>query len=839
MARKTRLSGTNDDDILSAIGESALLVGGRGNDTYLVDDQEDTISEKSNGGTDRVISSTDWILGEFLEILELTGSEDLSGTGNDEDNILLGNQGNNSLYGLGGDDMLFGDAGDDLLAGGGGSDEIDGGEGVDTAVFEGSFADYTFLWDGTDLLATNTLGETDILRNVEFLSFDDQVVDVADISTESTDSPVAMSDAALGNEDEEITIRVLDNDIGKDITLVSATSGARGLVMINGDGTITYRPNQNINGSDQFSYTIADPNGRTSTATVAVNIAAINDAPEARNDTFATLVDSELSPGVSILGNDSDPDGDILTVQPATVLTALGGTANVGADGMFTYTPPSGASGTDSFEYMVDDGQGGQATAIVFIEILPPENASPIATNDSFSTTADTPFTSNTSVLANDSDPDSDPLRISGYDQTSANGGSVTMNDDGTFTYVPAAGFSGNDDFSYSVSDGKGGTATAIVSIDVLSDAAAPYYVEALTSDTDSTRLNYPGEIGSAVTVTYTFLDSVPAYYGSADSTFQAFSEQQRSVTRDILKTLESFTNISFVEVSSAADATITFGTAEFSGDSDGTAWQPFGNSVGDRYSDVWIDSAISGDIFTVGSYAYSILLHELGHAIGLDHPIGLDGMEDNRQYSIMSGLEHQTHFGDVDGFQIFDIAALQYLYGTNENFALEDNVYYFDDLDNRIVTIWDSGGIDTFNMSGATHSVTLDLFGGTFSTVSSSGTNNIALAFGVEIENAIGSDFDDRIIGNDLANAIFGGLGDDILTGRDGDDVFLFGEIWGHDVITDFQAGSDRLDFSKTGASYSDLDISQTDEGILISFNANSLHLIGVTAVESADFLF
>src|SRR4030065_278050 len=102
------------------------MVGGTGNDTYIVDSTSDITTESSStGGTDTVLSSVTWTLGSNLENLTLTGSSALSGTGNDLDNILTGNSGNNTLTG---------NAGNDTLDGGSGSDTMRGGVGNDTYV---------------------------------------------------------------------------------------------------------------------------------------------------------------------------------------------------------------------------------------------------------------------------------------------------------------------------------------------------------------------------------------------------------------------------------------------------------------------------------------------------------------------------------------------------------------------------------------------------------------------------------------------------------------------------------------------------------------------------------
>ena len=141
------------------------------------------------------------------------------------------------------------------------------------------------------------------------------------------------------------------------------------------------------------------------------------------------------------------------------------GSVSCSAAGLCTYTPSAGFSGSDTFTYTVSDGNGGSASAavIVTVEAGPPANHDPIATDDSLTTVGDTPGSLN--VLSNDYDSDSDPLSVT----ASTNGahGSVGCTLAGICTYTPNAGFAGTDSFTYTLSDGVGGTATGTVSVTV------------------------------------------------------------------------------------------------------------------------------------------------------------------------------------------------------------------------------------------------------------------------------------------------------------------------------------------------------------------------------------
>uniref|UniRef100_UPI001C44CF50 tandem-95 repeat protein n=1 Tax=Pseudomonas sp. RW407 TaxID=2202894 RepID=UPI001C44CF50 len=167
----------------------------------------------------------------------------------------------------------------------------------------------------------------------------------------------------------------------------------------------------------------------------------------------------------TLLGNDSDVDGDSLSIL--SVQGAVNGTVKL-ENGNVVFTPAKDVNGTGSFTYTVSDGHGGTATASVTVGINAVNDA-PVAKADSASTQEDKPVTLN--VLANDSDVDGDTLSVT---SASATNGSVTLNSDGTLTYTPKANFSGSDTISYTISDGHGGTASSTVVVSVTPVADVP-----------------------------------------------------------------------------------------------------------------------------------------------------------------------------------------------------------------------------------------------------------------------------------------------------------------------------------------------------------------------------
>ncbi|GAB5536628.1 MAG: hypothetical protein Rubg2KO_28770 [Rubricoccaceae bacterium] len=188
-------------------------------------------------------------------------------------------------------------------------------------------------------------------------------------------------------------------------------------------------------------------------------------APIALSDFYVMFEGTTLSvaaPG--FLANDADPDGEPLS---ATAITASpsNGTLSAFTSGGFTYTPTPGFVGTDAFSYEMRDASFNTASATVTIEVLPDPNRDPIATPDTYVTFEGTTLSiAAPGFLANDADPDGEPLSATAITASPSNG-VLSALADGGFTYTPTPGFVGTDAFTYTMRDASGNTATATVTI--------------------------------------------------------------------------------------------------------------------------------------------------------------------------------------------------------------------------------------------------------------------------------------------------------------------------------------------------------------------------------------
>ncbi len=288
------------------------------------------------------------------------------------------------------------------------------------------------------------------------------------------DAPTAVNDTANVDEDTALNSTVATNDSdteGNALSYTVLTAPANGVLVLNLDGTYSYTPAANFNGTDSFTYTVCDDGTpiQCANATVSISINPINDAPLAVDDSFFGGLNLDVNGDVAT--NDSDVDGDPL------VFTLIGNPSNgsvvFNADGTFTYSPNTNFVGNDTLVYVVcDNGIPALCdTALVIIGVNT-TNLAPVAVDDAGLIT-DEEVAVNGDASINDFDPNSDPLIFSML--TNAANGNVVMNSDGTFTYTPQLDFNGSDNFTYLVCDNGSpslcDTATVTITVNPINDA--------------------------------------------------------------------------------------------------------------------------------------------------------------------------------------------------------------------------------------------------------------------------------------------------------------------------------------------------------------------------------
>ena len=288
--------------------------------------------------------------------------------------------------------------------------------------------------------------------------------------------------------------------------------------------------------------------------------------------------------------------------------------------------------------------------------------------------------------------------------------------------------------------------------------------------------------VGSPTTITYSFLKQAPPSGGEGGTGFSAFTAAQQQTVRDLFYVLQNQTGLAFAEVAGDAGQ-IRLGVNQQT-NTRGYSFIPDEFKGDARAGDVWIDQETSA-VMLPGQEGYYVLLHELAHALGLQHPLAESDTSGatvllKRFSSINNTVMLDVSAASVGGawptwFGSFDLEALRYLYGTR-TYAPGNDTYAVKDASNNL-TIIDDGGVDTLDASAVSVSVSIDLRGGKSSSIGmdSDGTskfNNVAIAAGSLIENVMGSPYDDVIIGNAQNNLVTFLGGNDMVDGQGGVDT-------------------------------------------------------------------
>uniref|UniRef100_UPI00187E693C Ig-like domain-containing protein n=1 Tax=Oculatella sp. LEGE 06141 TaxID=1828648 RepID=UPI00187E693C len=644
------------------------------------------------------------------------------------------------------------------------------------------------------------------------------------------------NDNSSTDEDTPVVISVLDNDsFAPGATVTGVTNGSNGTVVINPDGTVTYTPKPDFNGSDSFTYTVTTIAGNTETATVNVTVNPIADIA---NDTGTTNEDTLVT--ISVLNNDSFAPGATVT----GVTDGSNGTVVINSDGTVTYTPNPDFNGSDSFTYTVTSG-GVTETATVNVTINPVIDIA----NDTGTTNEDTPVT--ISVLNNDSF--APGATVTGV--TNGSNGTVVINPDGTVTYTPKPDFNGSDSFTYTVTSG-GVTETATVNvtinpvIDIANDTGTtnedtPVTISVLNNDSFAPGATVTGVTngsnGTVVinpdgTVTYT---PKPDFNGSDSFTYTVTSGgvTETAAVNVIINPVVDITNDSAVTQRAKA---VVIGVLSNDSFKDSNALikdvTQGSNGVVSINPDGTLTYTPNASFVGNDSFTYTVLAGGVTETatvnVTIAPPLGPNVINGSSGSDNVTGTD-----GDdiLNGFSDIDI-----LRGLGGNDIINGG--------SSNDTIRGDDGNDILNGGSGDD----DIEGGEGNDVLNGGSGNDLMRGGAGDDLLNGGSGNDRLYGeagNDIINGgsgndrLYGGSGKDIVRGGRGDDVLIGGfgkdtltggqgrdqfvyvsaKDFG-DVITDFEIVRDRIDFRQIRGiqSMGDLQFTQKGDDTLLKANIN-----------------
>jgi len=336
---------------------------------------------------------------------------------------------------------------------------------------------------GTDLVVTAATGTTEQGGSYEITStgyyvyvpptdysgYDSFIYTATDSSSQTTDAAVTILVTPIAKDD---TGQVQANGVlnGSTLfandptqgTLIAYSQPSNGYVAIADNGTYTYAPNHGFSGLDTFTYTILDHASQTAEATVSITV-----TPIANIDSGETYVNVDLNTTASVLSNDIGVGLNVTSLS--TMTTTSGGSVTMASDGTYVYSPLANFSGWDSFTYTMEDQNKSSTTAGVDIHVLP-------LTSNDYATTTMNQTLLGTSVLGNDQPPPTSPyaLYVIAEQKATDQGGQVSLNTDGTYTYIPPHNYIGQDTFTYTAKNSVGDEVTATVTITIGRGAVNP-----------------------------------------------------------------------------------------------------------------------------------------------------------------------------------------------------------------------------------------------------------------------------------------------------------------------------------------------------------------------------
>lgn len=758
---------TNNDQINSSAGNDRLF-GGAGDDTYLLNrgDGVDTITDSSGSNTifftdgnqsdlilqgngskleikysndDSVLIDGNISTYKFADGSQLTQDQLLTGKaitliGTNANETINGFASNDTIDGGDGNDTLNGNAGNDILNGGNGDDRLNGGDGNDQ--LNGGL--------GNDLLNGNA--GNDQLNGGEG------------------------NDTLYGGDGDDLHIGGVGNDWlqggngndtyqfskGDGLDTINDYSGANIIRITDASANdITLTINTNISNDLVIGYSETDSitlkafinnyilsDGNMLTANEFLTGKTVNWIGNDSDNTFSGYVANDVMKGGN--GNDTlnGNNGDDTLYGEAGNDILNGGNGNDILIGGLGNDILNGNAGDDIYHFAKGDG----------VDTI---------TND---------FSGNNTIVF--TDVKSTDVRYS------IEKGTLNIQYSDT-DIVKVNGFLAGNNKNYSIQFADGVT---IERADLDVTVGVNYWIKALVASNNADA-NFK----------YIFPTSAPDYLNSSEKAgWSEFSQAQKDFLLNVFDRASEFSALTFTQTDNASQLNTIAAHRNASYNGSAYAYYPNGAFIG---SDIFFNPGYSGD--PIGSWSATLYPHELGHALGLKHSfegnVRLSIQEDNRDWTMMSYTRTGTMLQD-GSFAPFDIAALQAMYGINTTARAGNDIYTFNGTEG--VLVWDGAGIDTIDASTATQAVTINLTEGGWSHIGDKSEwitrpNQLTINIGTQIENAIGTAFNDTLIGNDLANRLEGGAGNDTLRGGWGNDTLIGGV--GNDIL-DGGRGSDHM---------------------------------------------
>jgi serralysin len=789
----TKYGTPGHDNPLRGTSDKDLIYGLAGDDLIITDDGDDYVEA---GDGDDQVNGYPGLNGAYTYYNAKGSLTIYGGNGND---FLVGGEGNDKIFGESGSDILYGRAGKDTLDGGDGDDTLNAQSDGDDSLYGGNGNDVLNAYAGTgDKLLDGGAGNDELDGGT---GHDRLLGGSGDDNLDGNEG----SDTIDGEEGNDTIEGGSGNDILK--------GGVGNDRLITGEGNDTAYGGE---GDDQINgYSTGEP----------------NHAYKSWNATGDLKLYGEAGHDFIVGGSGSDfisggiGDDEIFADEGKDTVYGESGNdyINTGKDNDFVY----GGDGNDRI--LTGDGsdyiEGGNGDD---------ESNSYIGSDGqrirwTFSGNVNAHGNDGNDVITGSSGND-ELYGDKGNDKLFGDAGNDLL--DGGSGVNELIGGLGNDTYyirnQQDFVQDTGGTDTAYVSASFVKipstiekiiytegAQALPYWIDALLPD-EAAGLHYKTLLQNSSVFNYSFPKALPSYDKNSKHAdgFLPFTADQISRTKEALSYIASVINLQFKETSDANQLnTLSFANNNQTG-SAGYAQMPDDTPGG---SDVFLDKTAKSTLtLKDGQYQTLTLIHEVGHALGLEHPFStpsassgviadppyLNSIEDTTTWTVMSYTDSPAQY--YLQYSPLDIAALQYIYGPSATARTGNDTYKISQSTSNF--IWDGAGSDTIDLSGINQGTTAYLTPGYWGFIGNAKATNISASgqitvnFGTTIENLYGSSLADKLYGNEVANLMNGGNGNDLIEGWDGSDTLIGGQ--GDDQLNG-GSGIDVAQFSGKRDSY------------------------------------